>query len=232
MARLRSHKHLVLLGGLVAVLVMQPLVGRDALAARFAFDLLTAAAAVGVMLIVFVHRWERRVAIVLALPAIALTVARYTIPEGSLAPLRLAYALSAALFLGFAVAVIVRDIFKRRVIGFDDVVGAFAGYILLGVAWGSLYAGVEAAAPSSFTVNPAIQWQLEEWHYRRALFNYLSFTVLASMGYNDITPIAPFANTLTWMEVMSAQFYLAVVVAQIVGLKLARAASSGQRDVD
>jgi hypothetical protein len=35
--------------------------------------------------------------------------------------------------------------------------------------------------------------------------------------------VAPLSNTLTWLEVMAAQFYMAVVIAQIVGLKLAQA---------
>jgi uncharacterized membrane protein len=46
---------------------------------------------------------------------------------------------------------------------------------------------------------------------------------MASLGYSDVTAVAPLANTLTWLEVMTAQFYLAVVIAQIVGLKLAQA---------
>ena len=36
-------------------------------------------------------------------------------------------------------------------------------------------------------------------------------------------PIGPPAFTLTWLEVMFGQFYMAVVVAQLVGLKLAQA---------
>jgi len=53
--------------------------------------------------------------------------------------------------------------------------------------------------------------ELAEWHQRRALFNYLSFATLTSLGYAEITPVGPAATTLTWMEVMVAQFYMAVV---------------------
>ncbi len=69
---------------------------------------------------------------------------------------------------------------------------------------------------------PEIRWQLDDLHLRRALFNYVSFATMASLGYNDVTAVAPLANILTWLEAMTAQFYLAVVIAQIVGMKIAQ----------
>jgi hypothetical protein len=50
---------------------------------------------------------------------------------------------------------------------------------------------------------------------------------MASLGYTDVTPVTPLANTLTWIEVMTAQFYLAVVIAQIVGMKIAQVVGAG-----
>jgi hypothetical protein len=133
-----------------------------------------------------------------------------------------AYHASVALFLGFAVAVIVRDVFRHRSIGLDEIFGAFGGYILLGLVWGNLYVLVEVIAPGSFAVSAEVRWQLDDWHLRRALFNYVSFATMASLGYNDVTAVTPLANTLTWLEAMSAQFYLAVVIALVVGMKIAQ----------
>jgi voltage-gated potassium channel len=53
------------------------------------------------------------------------------------------------------------------------------------------------------------------------LFDYYSLMTLTTMGYGNITPIRPPATSLTWMEAMFGQFYIAVIVAQLVGLKLA-----------
>ena len=64
-------------------------------------------------------------------------------------------------------------------------------------------------------------------HLRHALFNFFSFATLTSLGYNDITPVTPLANTLTWLEVIFGQFYMAVVVAQLVGMRLAQAVQPG-----
>ena len=61
------------------------------------------------------------------------------------------------------------------------------------------------------------------WHLQHALFDYLSFTTLTSLGYSDISPAGAPAYSLTWLEVLFGQFYMAVVVAQLVGFKLAEA---------
>jgi hypothetical protein len=195
----REHKHLLLLAAVLLTLVTQPLMAHAGPAARFAYDLLIAAGAVAVLLVVFQERWERRVALVLALPAVALTVALYTLPAALTTAAVIAYHLSAALFLGFAVVVVVRDLFRREAIRFDELIGAFAGYLLLGIVWGNLYVVVEVLVRGSF-----------------------SFATMASLGYNDVTAVAPLANTLTWLEAMSAQFFLAVVIAHVVGMKLAQ----------
>ena len=207
---------------LLLALIAQPLVAHESRAARIGFELLFGLALMATLFIVFEPR-ERRFAAVLLIPLLVLAVGEYLVGARSFALIAVGYHLMVALFVGFAVAVLVRDIFRHRSIGFDDILGAFAGYILLGVAWGSLYAMVELLAPGSFSVNLDIRWQLEDWHLRRALFNYFSFSTMSSLGYNDITPAAPITNTLTWIEVMTAQFYLAVVIAQIVGMKLAQA---------
>jgi voltage-gated potassium channel len=226
--RLRNHQHLALLAVLLLALVAQPLVAHESRAARVGFDLLVGLALVATFVVVFKPR-QRRFAAALLIPVLVLTITEHLVSARSFVPAALAYHALVTLFLGGAVGVLVRDIFRHRAIDFDDILGAFAGYILLGVVWGNLYATVELLAPGAFSVSPEIRWQLDDWHLRRALFNYLSFTTMASLGYNDITPAAPIANTLTWIEVMTAQFYLAVVIAQIVGLKLAQAIAPGGR---
>ena len=70
--------------------------------------------------------------------------------------------------------------------------------------------------------------RIGEWHRRRALFEYMSFTTLTSLGFAGISPAGPPVYSLMWLEVMFGQFYMAVVVAQLVGLKLADAIRRGE----
>jgi len=53
---------------------------------------------------------------------------------------------------------------------------------------------------------------------------------LTTMGYSDITPAGAPVYTLIWLEAVFGQFYIAVVVAQLVGLKLAQAIKKDSPD--
>ncbi len=65
-----------------------------------------------------------------------------------------------------------------------------------------------------------MEWQLHQDDARRFLFNYFSFSTLTTVGYGDVTPLAPAACSLSWLEAMFGQFYMAVFIGQLIGLKL------------
>ena len=52
---------------------------------------------------------------------------------------------------------------------------------------------------------------------------YYSLVTLTTVGYGDVTPTTPAARTLSWLEAVTGQFYLAVLVAGLVGLHIGRA---------
>jgi hypothetical protein len=220
-------KHPTLLAGLIALLVVQPLLAYGGLATRILVDGMFAAVLLGVLFVIFGRGWERNLALVLVLPLFAVYLAQYVLPDRMRLASALFFNASLIVFISLAVTVILRDIFRKRVIGRADVLGAISDYLLGGLVWGNLYVVLHLLAPGSFAVQPEVAWQLQERHLLHALFNFFSFATLTSLGYNDITPVTPFANTLTWLEVMFGQFYLAVVVAQLVGMRLAQAITPG-----
>ena len=222
-----ARKHLALLVALVAMLVGQPLLAHTSAAAGLFFDALFSAICLSMFFIVFGERRQRQVALVPFLPALASYFAPYVLPRGAQLPSEAVYHCSLVAFLGFTVLVILRDILRRSVISGDDVVGALCGYILVALVWANLYALTYLLVPGTFSVNSNVASQLAESHQRRALFDYLSFATMMTLGYGDITPIGPPAYSLTWLEVMAGQFYMAVVVAQLVGLKLAQGLKGG-----
>lgn len=112
--------------------------------------------------------------------------------------------------------------------GGGDILGVISGFLLAGIVWGNLYGLIYLIEPGSFGVQSEIAWQLQQWQLRRALFDYLSFSTVTGLGApNYLAPASPFADTLTWLEAMFGQFYMAVVVAQLVGMKLAQAIRPG-----
>jgi voltage-gated potassium channel len=124
--------------------------------------------------------------------------------------------------------VILKRIFKRQSIRTDDVIGALCGYLLAAVAWGNAYALIYWFPPDSFLIENAITRQLGEWHMQRFQFDYFSVMTLTSLGYSDIRPVSSLAYSLRWLESVFGQFYIAVVVAQLVGLRLAQVINRGR----
>jgi hypothetical protein len=218
-----ARKHRALLTALITMLVVQPLIGHKSSVAGGFFDAVLSGICLYIFFIVFEVRWQRQVALALILPAMAGNLGIYLLPASIRLLPEVLFQCSMVAFLGFAVLVILRDILQKSVITGDDVLGALCGYILLGLVWASLFTLTYLLFPGVYSVSPDINWRLAEWHQRRALFDYLSFTTLMTLGYGDITPIGAPAYSLTWLEVMFGQFYMAVVVAQLVGIKLAQA---------
>jgi len=72
----------------------------------------------------------------------------YFLPRGVHTVSEVAYHSFMVAFLGFAVAVILRDLFAKSVISGDDVIGAICGYLLLGLVWANLYTLTTCSFPA------------------------------------------------------------------------------------
>ena len=63
---------------------------------------------------------------------------------------------------------------------------------------------------------------LDSWHSRIAVLSYVSLGSLTSLGSGQVVPLLPPATVLTNLEAVFGQFYIAVVVAQLVGARLSQ----------
>jgi hypothetical protein len=222
----KMTKHVQLLAALVAMELAQPLMAEAKLVARFLAVSLFGVVCVAVFRALFNSKRRRRLGTALAVAAISIELARVLVPTGLQLLTEVAMNIAAVAFFVFVLSIIVTHVFGTRQLRIDDVVGAFSGYIVIAVIWGRLYALAWVIAPSSFRISSDISWQLNNWNMLHALFDYYSFTTISGIGYGDITTTGPVSNTLVWLEVMCGQFYLAVVVATIVGIKVAQALAS------
>jgi hypothetical protein len=226
---LRSRKYLVLLLALVAVSIAQSL-GRHALLGPVASDALIAAVLIGVVFVVFERRRERAAGITALCAALLAMGLHYALSGEAERNLRIAYHGLVVVVLALAVATILRNIFSQRKIRVDDVLGAVCGYILAAGAFANLYAFIEALVPGSFAVATTLEHDLTSWHGRIALFDYFSLVTLTTMGYGDVTPVRGPATALATLEAVFGQFYIAVVVAELVGARLAHASSGNKTE--
>jgi len=220
---LRKYKHAILLAALVWTGVIESFPHRLVLG-PVASDLFVSMTRLLVLLIVFERRVNRMVAFVVTCIAIILDWAHYVLPA-SYYPILIAVAYHSAnfLLLGFATIVILRNIFEQHVVRSDDVLGAVCGYLLAGGAWSNLFSLIETFVPGSFSVGPGFAAGSDTWHGLIAVMNYVSLGSLTSIGPGEVVPVRPPATILTTLEAVFGQFYIAVVVAQLVGARLSRA---------
>jgi hypothetical protein len=221
----RHYKHVVLLIVAIGGLTLQPLT-RLITHGLLLYELFAYALILFVFLGVFERRDERRVALVIGIPAIAANLIGFVSAGSTKTAAMLTYHGLLVAFLSFAVWVILRGVFRSRRIGADQIIGAFSGYLLAGVVWANLYVAIDLLVPHSFHVSEGLVWQLQNDDSRRLLFCYFSFLTLTTVGYGDLTPLAPMACSLAWLEAMFGQFYVAVFVGQLIGLKLTQQASA------
>jgi hypothetical protein len=211
-----------LLAALVAIAILEPLAVKLSEGVSIGVAAITLLIYVGVLLAVFENGWEHRASLFLIGSAFVASVLHQLAPD----PLQVwavVFHCLAAVFLGFAVVVILQRIFRRRAIGADDVIGALCGYLLAGALWGNLYALVYLIHPEAFQISDKIAAQLGNWHMQRFLFDYFSIMTLTTNGFGEIAPAGSPVYSLIWLESVFGQFYIAVVVAQLVGLRLAEA---------
>jgi len=225
----RLTRHFQLLGALVAMEVFNPLMAKATPIERLVSIGLFFVVCVTVFRALFSTARRRWIGTGLAGITIAIDLTRIFASRDLQLSLDALLNVTASAFYVFVLSVIIRQVFNARRLRLDDVVGAFSGYILIALFWGRLYVLAWMLIPTSFNISPDIRWELQSWSTLHALFDYFSFTTITSIGYADITTVGPVSDAMVWLEVMCGQFYMAVVVATIVGMKVAEALSSPQR---
>ena len=106
-----------------------------------------------------------------------------------------------------------RNVFVMHRVDLNSLIGAFCVYLLIGLIWALLYRLLHLYGLATFSGNMTDQEQ--------AILPdlvYFSFVTLASLGYGDISPIGGLLRTLAYLEAVIGQFYLAVMVASLVGV--------------
>ena len=117
-----------------------------------------------------------------------------------------------AVTLGIVVA---RAVFGGGRITYHRIVGAILLYLLIAVAFATLFAFVGLSIPDAFK---GIAFE-DDAALASSLF-YVSFVTLTSTGYGDILPVHPLARSLCNIESIIGQLYPATILARLVTLEL------------
>ncbi len=102
----------------------------------------------------------------------------------------------------------------------NTICGAICVYLLIGVVFALLYLTCLEVNPYAIRFEHFIKND-DHKHERLSQLIYFSMCTLTTVGYGDIVPISRFARTLAWLEAVTGQLYLAILVARLVGLQIA-----------
>ena len=119
------------------------------------------------------------------------------------------------LFSVSSAVIATRHVFGGTKVDSNLIFGAMCVYLLMGLIWAILYGLTFQFLPGSFNGIEGIDGKAP-----MDTLLYYSFVTLASLGYGDITPVAPLARTLAYLEVVGGQLYIAIMLAGLVGLFL------------
>lgn len=219
---LARWRFLALFIALIFFLVAYPVFHQE-YGTRFLFDGLFTLLFLTTLLGLCTKRSSRVMAIALAIPTVVGLWTGYVLPNFPRFPLIILFHLAATCFFAFTVSAILQSIFREKAVSADSIYGAFCGYLLIGLSFGHVYSVLELVTPGSFQGGRefALRMEIEDWRFFD--MTYYSLMTLTTVGYGDIIPATQSARSLATAEAILGQFYLAVLIAELIGRKVAQA---------
>lgn len=229
--RLAPHRHTALLAAIIAAFLVRPLIGDSGagppLFSIAMFLLLLLALynidvdeLIGERETLLAQKRRRRViGWALGVSAIA---ARLWV---TLAPSRSFYLADSVIWLllfGFITWNELRAVLKQKEVTREVISMSISTYLLFGLTFGLFYIVLHDLQPNAFsfgTGGPASEQQTIP------VLIYFSLTTLSTIGFGDITPVTLQARYAAVAEGITGQFYLAILVARLVGMQMSQSAS-------
>jgi voltage-gated potassium channel len=116
---------------------------------------------------------------------------------------------------------IVRYMLAGAAVNRNHIAGSICLYLIAGTIWALVYILIIQLNPEAFNglENVPFEGQLSE-------LMYFSMVTLTTLGYGDVTPASPYARWLAQVEAVFGQLYIAILVATLVGIRIAAANKS------
>ena len=238
--RVAPHRHTALLVAIIAAFLVRPLIG-DSGAGPILFSVamllllilslynIDVDELVGDREVLLAQKKRRSiVAWTLAIPAMAERLIVIFSPSRSI------YLIGSFVWLllfAFITWNELRAVLRQKEITREVISMSISTYLLLGLTCGLFYIVLHDLQPNAFSFGsgPA----LSEQQIIPVLI-YFSLTTLSTIGFGDITPVTLQARYAAVAEGITGQFYLAILVARLVGMQMTQspAAVAEQKDFD
>ena len=236
--RFMPHRHSALLGAIIAAFAARPLIGNNN-GTLVIFSLL-----IMIMLILGLYiiqvdeligeerklRAERmRREIIGWILASVATAERLAMFFSTNRELGIVGSISWLLFFAFITWHELRAVLRQREVTSETICMSISVYLLMGLTWGFLYSLIYQLEPHAFSfpssdmLTTGLPTEKQEPVFMVLI--YFSLVTLTTIGYGDISPLTMNARYAAIAEGVTGQFYLAILVARLVGMQMSRSMS-------
>jgi len=228
------HRHSALLLALIAAFAVRPMIG-DSNASSAIFGI----ALIAVLLVALFNinvdelvgerdrliaqsRRRRFLGWILAAAAISERIAVIFVHDSEL---NLVGSICWLMFILYVTVSELRSLLKQRDVTGETICMAVSVYLLVGFTFALLYAIMFQRHPDSFAgIVTGNAVPPTEFQHFFPIFGYFSLTTLSTIGFGDITPVTLQARYAAVAEGITGQFYMAILVARLVGMQMTRPA--------
>jgi hypothetical protein len=203
------HRFLMLFLFLLAMLIAYPYTeGRGF--GYYAFRVLGGLIVALSVYVVSFGRGLALVAILLAIPAMVQHVLNPSLTAGFFPIANMVLSFT---FDVWIVVLIFRRVFSNVRITSETIFGALCIYLLNGMSFASIYGLVSDLQPSAFFLDPAVNRHTIPDRFD---FIFYSFGMMTQLGAAGITAVSDQARSLSVIEAILGQLYLAVLISRLV----------------
>jgi hypothetical protein len=120
------------------------------------------------------------------------------------------------IFFTVIIIMLIKQIATSRDVTAGVILDSITGYLLLGLIYSIFVTLIIKNIPDSYS-NIQVDQANNAMQVDVSAPLYYSFVTIASLGYGDICPIKPLSRSLATIIAVSGQFYMATIVALLVG---------------
>ncbi len=203
-----QHRHPIFLAGLLTFFVLPEIVEK-AFFFRLRFPLVISILIFSSMLII--HTTKKKRGLAYSLVTILIIFILFWAFFKNTTEIELTSISLLFIYFTYVSYYLYKDVLGPKKVTSSVIFGAFAGYFLIGILFFFIFVLLDVAYPDTISVdmsNPNIG-------YNEAF--YFSMITLTTIGYGDFAPTSVLGQKVAVLEGLIGQFYIAAVMATIVG---------------
>jgi hypothetical protein len=127
-------------------------------------------------------------------------------------PIQVVFLILIFVYFVLLILELLKQIFTAKKITVNVVLGAFTGYVMIGLIGYFIFRLIFLLDPTAFAITTNASQELI----------YFTFITLTTIGYGDISPISEAARNFAIILGLVGQFYNTIIIAIIIGKFLQR----------